>query len=206
MSLPVTLPEAILDTILDRLAVFFLAAAGNDMTAARDAVRQLLSDYSPQTARELNLAAETITLQMHALNALCHAAGPDLSDNKVLRLRGCAVSLSREQHKAHRKLDQIQKVRQIGTPVPESARDATIGPAATSPRVEKAIAFVEAERRAAPPATPAKIPSLQSFHKQEAARIITENLKRRQAEHASQTAAIAASAQPAAATATSVRS
>lgn len=188
MSLPATLPQEILDTFLDRLALFFLAAMGGDTTVARNAVRQLIADYNPKTVQELSLAAETIMLQMHSLKALGEAFNPDLSDDKVLRLRGCGISLSREQHKAHRKLDQIQKTRRSGTKLPVSE------PVPASPKIEKAIAVVEAERTTAPAKAPAKSPSLQSFHKIEAARLITENLRKRAAEHVAQTAAIAASA------------
>ena len=200
MSLPATLPQATVDAILNRLAPFYLAAAGDDMAVARDAVRQLLSDYNPETVRELNLAAETITLQMHALDALCYAATPDLSDNKVLRLRGGAVSLSREQHKAQRQLDQIQKARRAGIQLTASE------PAPVSPRIEKAIAIVQAHRPAEPakaPANPpvkapASLPSPQSFDKLEAAQRFGEILQRKQAEYAARFGAIAASAQPAA--------
>jgi hypothetical protein len=82
MSLPATLPQAILDTILSRLALLFLSGAGDNMAVARDAVRQLLADYNPETAHELNLAAEIISLQMHALDALSYAASPDMARTK----------------------------------------------------------------------------------------------------------------------------
>ena len=193
MSLPATLPQAILDTILNRLALLFLSGAAGDLTVARQAARQILADHNPETSYELSLAAEIISLQLHSLEALSYASDPDLSLNKILRFRGSAVSLSREQHKAHRKLDQIQRARRAGTQPQVSE------PTPASPKIEKAIAVIEAQRpaaAAAAPKTQAKRPSPQSFHKREAARLITENLKKKQAEYVSQTAAIAASAPP----------
>jgi hypothetical protein len=177
MSLPATIPQAIIDTVLNGVALLFLAAAG-DMQAARQAAEQMLREYHPETTDELTLAAEVISLQLHTLEALSHAATPGLPLNKILRLRGSAVSLSREQHKAHRKLDQLQRARRTSLGNAE--------PRAPGPRVETPIARADAEPPA--PRPPAAPPSRQSFQKREAARIITENLRRKQAEHASQTA------------------
>ena len=112
-TLPTTIPQAILDTVLDRLALLFLAAAG-DPTTARHAAAQMLAAYKPETPDELSLASEIIIFGLHALEALSYASNPELSLNRILRLRGSAVSLSREQHKAHRKLDQLQRARRDG--------------------------------------------------------------------------------------------
>jgi len=138
MSLPATIAKAILDTVLARLALLFLSAAAGDTEAAREAANQMLAAYNPQTADELTLAAQIVTLQFHALEALGNAAEPGLSLNRILRLRGSAVSLSRESHKARRRLDQIQRARQTPeqparpaaaklpaeTPLPEPDADA----------------------------------------------------------------------------------
>jgi hypothetical protein len=51
---------------------------------------------------------------LHALEALGQAAAEDLALNRIIRLRGSAVSLSRESHKAQRKLDQLQRDRRAG--------------------------------------------------------------------------------------------
>jgi hypothetical protein len=65
---------------------------------------------------------------------------------RILRLRGSAVSLSRESHKAERRLDQLQKARQDGAPQRELE---AIAP--TPPKIEKAIALVETTRQAIHP-------------------------------------------------------
>jgi hypothetical protein len=102
---------AILETVLIRLAALFLAGAGGDSTAARQAALQTLGAYHPETEDELRLAANVIGFGLHALEALAQASTPDLSLTRILRLRGSAVSLSRESAKAQRSLDQLQKAR-----------------------------------------------------------------------------------------------
>jgi hypothetical protein len=51
-SLAKTLPGAILETIVTRLAALFLAGAAGDMTAARQAAAQMLSAYHSETEVE----------------------------------------------------------------------------------------------------------------------------------------------------------
>ncbi len=118
MSIPATIPQAILDTVLGRLAVLFLAATLGDITAARAAAEHMLATYNPQTPGELTLAAEIVSLQFHSLEALAQATGAGISLNQQTRLRGSAVSLTRESHKARRRLDQLQKSRQTAAPTP----------------------------------------------------------------------------------------
>jgi hypothetical protein len=107
-----TISPVMLDTVLNHLAPHFLAAADNDLPTARRAASHLLQSYHAATEEELNLAGEIITFRVQALEALSEAAAPDLSLNRKLRLRGSAVSLSRQSHKAQRKLDQLQRARQ----------------------------------------------------------------------------------------------
>jgi hypothetical protein len=111
-----TISQAILDTVLGRLALLFLTGAAGDLATAREAARQMLAAYNPETPAELSLAAEIIGFSLHALEALGQAAASDLSLNRILRLRGSAVSLSREAHKSQRKLDQLQRARATQQP------------------------------------------------------------------------------------------
>ncbi|MGD0105670.1 MAG: hypothetical protein ABSC06_16755 [Rhodopila sp.] len=112
MSLATHLAAAILETILTRLAPLFLIGANGDLTTARHAASQILGAYHPQTNDELCLAAQIIGFSFQALEALAQAAQPDLSLTRIIRLRGSAVSLSRESEKAQRRLSQLQKARQ----------------------------------------------------------------------------------------------
>jgi hypothetical protein len=120
MSLPTTIAKAILETVLSQLALLFLTAANGNTEAAREAAAQMLAAHDPQTPDEITLAAQIVTLQFHALEALGNAAEPGLSLNRILRLRGSAVSLSRESHKARRRLEQIQRARQTEAQAPQA--------------------------------------------------------------------------------------
>jgi hypothetical protein len=131
MPLATTLPAAILDTILIHLATLFLTGAAGDPIAARHAAAQMLAAYHPNTEEELRLAANVISFSFHALEALGQATAPDLPLTRVLRLRGSAVSLSREAAKAERRLTQLQNF-------PQQAL-----PAEAAPKVEKALALIE---------------------------------------------------------------
>src|SRR5450432_500858 len=111
-----TLPAAILETILTRLAVLFLTGAAGDLIAARHAAAHMLGAYHPETEDEYRLAANIVGFSFQSLEALSQSAAPDLPITRVLRLRGSAVSLSRESHKAERRLDQLQKARRQGIP------------------------------------------------------------------------------------------
>jgi hypothetical protein len=143
MSLPAPIAQAILDTVIGRLAVLFITGAAGDITGGREAARQMLAAYNAETPDELTLAAEIISLQLHTLEALSYASDPGLSLNKIFRLRGSAVSLSRESHKAQRKLDQLQRARRTGT----TAQPAE-APTPPSPAIENALDLVETARDA----------------------------------------------------------
>jgi hypothetical protein len=70
MSLATTLPAAILETILTRLAALFLTGAAGDLTAARQAAAQMLGAYRRETEDEFRIAANIIGFSFHALEAL----------------------------------------------------------------------------------------------------------------------------------------
>ena len=127
MSLPSSIASAILDTVLDRVALLLLSGAAGDLTAARHAAAQMLAAHDAQTEEEVRLAGEIISFGLHALQALGQAADPGLSLNHILRFRSSAVSLSRESHKFQRQLDRLQRARQAsaqtrpGAAQPETA-------------------------------------------------------------------------------------
>jgi hypothetical protein len=181
MFLPASIPQAILDTILGRLALLFLAGAGADLAVARDAAAQMLAAYHPETPAQLSLAAEIISFSFNALEALSQAANPDLSPNRTLRLRGSAVSLSRESHKSQRKLDQLQRASRVaGQP-----RRAEIQPATTAPNPGVDTVLVDAG-----PLKPQHGGQSWSgaLQKRMTAKRMAENMKKKQAQHASQAA------------------
>lgn len=108
-SRPTTMATAILDTVLSHLAPLFLTSTGGDLTVARNTASHMLATYNVETEEELRLAAEVISFGFHALEALGQAMAPDLPLNRILRLRGGAVSLNRAAHRSQRKLDQLQR-------------------------------------------------------------------------------------------------
>jgi hypothetical protein len=176
-----TLPAAILETILTRLALLFLAGAHNDPAQARQAAAQMLASYHPETEDELRLAANIISFSFHALEALSQSTHPDMSLTTILRLRGSAVSLSRESHKAVRRLDQAQKARRDGVQPSKT----TAQPKPTHPQIDKAMAFIEATRQAIETASKDGGKTwTQSYRQRETAKRIAANLKKNQAAHA----------------------
>jgi hypothetical protein len=156
------------------LPVFF-AATTDDPAAAHDAASHMLAAYNVETEEELSLAAEIVSFGLHTLKALSDGADPDLSLNKVLRLRGNAVSLSRQQHKAQHKLDQLQRARRNGShQQPAESLPAT--PAL--PKIDR------------PEPAPAQAPMRKSgqtwtqmFQKRQTAARIADTLKKNQVRH-----------------------
>lgn len=130
-----SLPPAILETVLIRLATLFIAGANNDQVAAREAAAQMVAAYQPTTEDELRLAANIVLFSFQAMEALAQAAGPDVPVIHALRLRSGAVSLNREATKAQRQLAQI---RSRPEPVAEAPAAPQIKPPGTVAAVAKA--------------------------------------------------------------------
>ena len=181
MSLANALPGAILETILTRLAALFLTGAAGDMTAARQAAAQMLAAYHPQTEDELRVAANTIAFSFQALEALGQAATPDMPLTKILRLRGSAVSLSRESYKAQRRLDQLQNARREGIPAETQPE-----PAQPEPKIERAIDLIEDTRTIAVAAKAQGLTWTQAYEQRQRDQRIAASLKRAEARVAAQ--------------------
>jgi hypothetical protein len=198
MTLATIVPAVVLDTIIGRLAILFLFTANGDVAAAHDAAAQMLAAYNPETEDELCLAAKIISFGFHALEALSQAAVPDLPLTKILRLRGCAVSLSWESHKAQRKLDQLQRDRRAGIqPQPRAAKSADTVPTPSSAQIDKALALIEETRQEMMVAgnTGARTGGMtwtQAYQHRQTAKRIAENLKKNQAVYAASSAAATA--------------
>jgi hypothetical protein len=171
MSCAAAITPAILDTILGRLALLFLSGADGDLPTARHAASRMLAAYHAETPDELRLAAEVISFGLHALEALGQAAAEDLALNRIIRLRGSAVSLSRESHKAQRKLDQLQRDRRAGVTeqtasqaepamAPQQAcpTPTQMGTPSPAPLAARLVAGPLATPSAAPLATPSAAP------------------------------------------------
>jgi hypothetical protein len=185
---------AVVDTILGRLALLFLTGALGDLTVARHAASQMLAAYNIETEEELRRAAEIISLGCHVLEALSQATDPGMSFNQVLRLRGSAVSLSRESHKFQRKLDQLQRDRRAGVSAQSAevqAKTPTLpsGTTPSRPQIDEAIGLIEFAREAIESATKnGGMTWTQSLQQRHTATRIANNVKKTQAELARRSA------------------
>jgi hypothetical protein len=170
-----TLPAAILETILARLAALFLIGANGDTAAARQAALQMLAAYHPKTEDELRLAANIVCFSFQALEALSQAAAPDLPLTRVLRLRSGAVSLSRESARAERRLSQLQnpRPRAISAQQPE--------PAQPAPKIEKAVALIQETGKIAAAAKANNLTWTQAYEERQREARIAASIKRAEA-------------------------
>jgi hypothetical protein len=182
MPLDTILPPAILQTILTRLAALFLTGAAGDMTAARHAAAQMLGAYRPETEDELRLAANIIGFSFQSLEALSQSAAPDLPITRILRLRGSAVSLSRESREAERRLDQVQKARRQGVP----AQPAEIR-AEPEPKAEKPLEPTRDTRKVTVTAKASGQTWTHAYQQRQREARIAASLKRAEARLAAQT-------------------
>ena len=208
MSLPTNLPQAVLQTILTRLAALFLAGANGDTAAARQAAAQMLAAYHPQTEDELFQAAGIVCFGFQSLEALSQAATPDMPLTRILRLRGSAVTLSRESDKARRRLDQLQKLRRQGAAAeaqPEPALPAPTAlpePALPKPKasaeakIERAVDLIHDTAQVAEAAQASGLTWNQSHEKRQQDQRIAASLKRAEARVAAYAAATTPGAQP----------
>ena len=182
-------PAPVLETILTRLAALFLIGAAGDMAAARQAALQMLGAYHPKTEDELSLAAQIISFSFQALEALGQAAAPDLPVTRILRLRGGAVSLSRESAKAQRHLSQLQKDRRQGIPV--QSAEAQPEPAQPSSKTEKALDLIPDAGHSATAAKTSRLTWTQTYEQRQRDMRIAASLKRAEARVAMQANATA---------------
>jgi hypothetical protein len=181
MSLAETLPAAVVETILTRLAALFLAGAAGDMTAAREAAAQTLASYNPRTEDELRLAANIIGFSSHALEALSQAAAPDMPLARIVRLRGSAVSLSRESFKAQRRLDRLRSTRREDIQAEPRAE-----PAEPAPIIEKALDLIEDTSTIAETAKAQGLTWTQAYEQRQRDLRIAASLRRAEARIAAQ--------------------
>ena len=97
------------------------------------------------------------------MDNLARSSDPELSLTKVLRLRGSAVSLSREAHKAQRKLDKLQAISTIATSQPAAQPEAAQSEPAQSERAQSEPAQPPAASPSQPaPPTAAELAALQT--------------------------------------------
>ena len=109
MTFPDSIPQAAINLVLSFLLPLILPSTGGDTQAARDLALCMLAEHTPQTARELRLAAETIGYSLRGLTLLANSAEPGIAADKHDTALKWACSLSRSGHQAQRRLDQLQR-------------------------------------------------------------------------------------------------
>lgn len=109
MSLPASIPAAIIETLLLNLLPLLLQGANGNRDAARHAALQLLAAYAPRNEQELCLIGAIVSFDLHAGESLARALDPDIPIARALRLRGSAASLSREAHHYRKEIRLLQQ-------------------------------------------------------------------------------------------------
>lgn len=184
MSLPSTIPTAIIETVLAHLATLFLIGAKGDPETARNAALHMLAGYNPANEQELCLAADIISFALHGLEALGQSSAPDIPPARVLRLRSGAVSLNRESHRCRQKLEQLQRQAPAQQPQPESVTvPGRISAEAAIELVEQARTTVEAAKKNAGQGRYGGLTYAQALSKRMTAQRMADKAKRRADEH-----------------------
>jgi hypothetical protein len=191
MSSATTIPAAILETILIRLAALFLTGAAGDLIAARHAAARMLGAYHPETEDEHRLAANVVAFSFHAIEALSQAATPDMPLTRILRLRGSAVSLSRESEKAERRLGELQRARRQGVPAKTQP-----DPAQPEPKIEKVLELIADTRKVAVAAKASGKTWTQAYEQRQRDARVAASLKRAEGRAAMQTSVVTTGAIP----------
>ena len=167
---PQATTECVMQTILDFLLPFFLAAAGGNPVTARAAIRQLIAAHNAVDATELDLAGRIVGFGIAALDNLRLSMAADLPVTRLLRYRGNAVSLSRASDQARKALaalrahpDQPHKTpRPSVAPAPSTPPPSTPTPSiatraaavrSTQPDTVPSHAIRSAKAACAPPAS-----------------------------------------------------
>jgi hypothetical protein len=135
--------DCIVATIVGFMLPFFLAGAGGNQDVAKAAIHQLIEAYNASNPTELDLVGRIIGFSIVSMDNLRLSMTPNLSDAKVLRYRGNAVTLCRSSNQARSMLDALQ----AGQPV---RQDVPRPPVAAAPAAPKPVPPVGAPLAATP--------------------------------------------------------
>lgn len=164
-----SLPDALLKSVIQPLALLLLPGAADDIAAAWKAAIATLRTYDPRTEAELRLAARIVCFNLQAGEAVAQAGLPDMPILRAIRLRAGAVALSREADRAEARLERHRAARLTAdtqttapqtvaplpnaplpkTPVAEPAVASADAAAPESPRVQRATALIDDTRKIA---------------------------------------------------------
>src|SRR5690242_3298844 len=125
MSLPATVPPAIIDVVVGFLLPLILGTCGGDEAAARAAALRLLAEPQPRTGNELLLAGAAIAFRLRGLARLVQSAEPDLSPDAAAIAEKSACGLLRTGDQAQRRLDEALRAAPRGADAAAPVADAT---------------------------------------------------------------------------------
>lgn len=111
MSIPASLPDAVLELFAGFLLPLILPYVADDRPAAKSLALHLLAAMQPHGPRELSLATEIVADGLKSLAMLARSAEPELSVVEIDDALKWACGLSRAGHGAQRLLDELQRVR-----------------------------------------------------------------------------------------------
>lgn len=145
--------DCISATIVGFVVPFFLAGAKGSQSVAAAAVQELIDAYHAGTPTELDLVGRIVGFSIAAMDNLRLSVTPGLSDAKLLRYRGNAVTLCRSSDTARKMLDALKAGRQVTRDVPRP-------PIAAAPPTPKLVPPANAPAAAtAPNARPSENPA-----------------------------------------------
>jgi hypothetical protein len=110
--------SVLMNLIITLLTPMFLAAAGNNVTFARQAATETLNAYRAETQSDLITVAKIVGFGLAALAALSLSMAEDLPLSTILRLHASANASDRSEHR-NRKLRSARTDVTSSTPPPE---------------------------------------------------------------------------------------
>jgi hypothetical protein len=105
-------------TIVGFVAPFFLAGAKGSEPVAAAAIRELIDAHHPGTPTEFDLVGRIVGFSIAAMDNLRLSMATGLSNARVLRYRGNAVTLCRSSDTARKMLDALKAGQEVTRDVP----------------------------------------------------------------------------------------
>ncbi len=108
MTLPASIPDVCINTIVSLLVPMVRSAAGNDEDAARALALDILSEYEPRNGKELLVASEAAAFKISQIRLQMEAMASTLTDKEREAILRNARKLGRSSKDAHRALRRSQ--------------------------------------------------------------------------------------------------
>jgi hypothetical protein len=139
--------ECLFETIFGFMVPFFLTAAQGNPDLARATVRQLINAYNPGSLTELDLAGRIIGFNIVAMDNLRLSMTQGLSDTKILRYRGNAVTLARAADQSRKRLEATKANPETTHKIPRPSIAPALSPKPTPQTAASPPADIETMKR-----------------------------------------------------------